>query len=43
MNSFCDQTEFLEKQRVTQLMDNNQGVEIWFLLNVALWWKEFIA
>ncbi|MCE5249350.1 asparagine synthase (glutamine-hydrolyzing) [bacterium] len=43
MNSFCDKTDFLDKKQISQFLDNGQGVDIWFLLNFALWWKEYIG
>jgi hypothetical protein len=24
-------------------IDRKQGPEVWYLLNFALWWKEFVA
>ena len=29
--------------QVTHFIENGQGVEIWFLLNFALWWKEYVG
>ena len=43
MYSFCDQTDFFDKKQVSYFIDNRQGVDVWFLLNFALWWKEFIG
>jgi asparagine synthase (glutamine-hydrolysing) len=43
MTAFCDRTDFLDCGQVMNLIDNNRGVEVWFLLNFALWWKKFIA
>jgi asparagine synthase (glutamine-hydrolysing) len=41
--SFCDQTDFLDRNAVMKLLQSGRGREAWFLLNFALWWKEFIA
>ncbi|MFC1608485.1 asparagine synthase (glutamine-hydrolyzing) [Candidatus Latescibacterota bacterium] len=43
MASFCDQTDFLDKKEVFRRIDHGHGVHTWFLLNFALWWKEFIS
>jgi asparagine synthase (glutamine-hydrolysing) len=40
---FCDQTDFLDRTKVTELMDQGQGRQAWYLLNFALWWKQYIA
>jgi len=41
--SFCDETDFLDRRAVTSLLDSSRGANSWYLLNLALWWKEFIA
>jgi asparagine synthase (glutamine-hydrolysing) len=41
--AFCDQTDFLDKNEVLNLMDQSRGAQVWYLLNFALWWKEYIA
>lgn len=40
--TFCDQTDFLDRNEVMRLVDQGNGPEVWYLLNFALWWKEFI-
>jgi len=42
LQSFCRQTDFLDPKGVTQLLESNQGAQVWYLLNFALWWKEYI-
>ena len=42
LSDFCDQTDFLDRSAVMKLMQSGQGRDVWFLLNFALWWKEFI-
>jgi asparagine synthase (glutamine-hydrolysing) len=39
---FCDKTDFLDRSAVTNLIQSGRGRDAWFLLNFALWWKEFI-
>ena len=38
---FCEQTDFLDKQAVMKLIDQNNGPKVWYLLNFALWWREY--
>jgi len=40
---FCEQTDFLDAHSVMALLDDkHQGSHAWYLLNFALWWKEYI-
>lgn len=40
---FCDKTDFLDRSEVMRLVNIGRGRHVWFLLNFALWWKQFIA
>ncbi len=40
---FCEQADFLDQAAVMKLIRAGRGRDAWFLLNFALWWKEFIA
>jgi asparagine synthase (glutamine-hydrolysing) len=42
LDKFCDQTDFLNKNEVMRLIDSGNGPQVWYLLNFALWWNEFI-
>jgi len=42
LNDFCDKTDFLSRTEVMRLIDQGNGPQVWYLLNFALWWKEFI-
>lgn len=42
LNDFCDKTDFLDRAEVMKLIDEGQGPQVWYLLNFALWWKEYI-
>lgn len=42
MEEFCDKTDFLDKNEVMKLVNERNGPKVWYLLNFALWWKEFI-
>jgi len=43
LETFCDRTDFLDRDEVMRYVDAKQGPEVWYLLNFALWWKEFVA
>jgi asparagine synthase (glutamine-hydrolysing) len=43
LSSFCDQTDILDRQSVMQVLDRRDGPRAWYLLNLALWWKHYIA
>ena len=42
LSEFCDKTDFLDQPAVMKLIRSGRGRHVWFLLNFALWWKEFI-
>ncbi|MHB1244452.1 MAG: asparagine synthase (glutamine-hydrolyzing), partial [Gaiellaceae bacterium] len=43
LEEFCAQTDFLDRDEVMRLVDEQRGPEVWYLLNFALWWKEYVA
>ncbi len=43
LSNFCDRTDFLDKAEVMRYLDEGHGPLVWYLLNFALWWKEYIA
>jgi asparagine synthase (glutamine-hydrolysing) len=43
LDEFTRQTDFLDRNEVMRLVDAKPGAEVWYLLNLALWWKEYIA
>ena len=44
LDEFCGQTDFFDRGRVMSFLDNKHcGPQAWYLLNFALWWKQFIA
>lgn len=42
IKTFCAQTDFLNEQAVDGLFEKHRGAQIWYLLNLALWWEEFM-
>jgi len=43
LNDFCDQTDLLDRDEVLKMVSSGKGSAAWYLLNLAMWWKEFIA
>ena len=43
LEDFCAETDFLDRDEVLRLVDERRGPEVWYLLNFALWWKEYVA
>ena len=43
LSRFCRETDFIDRRAVTRLAEQKQGPQLWYLLNLALWWKHFIA
>jgi len=43
LTSFCEETDFLNPDAVAQLLDRRDGPKAWYLLNLALWWRQYIC
>jgi asparagine synthase (glutamine-hydrolysing) len=43
MKDFCHRTDFLDSEEVEHVINQGRGREVWYLLNFALWWKEYIG
>ncbi len=43
VEAFCRQTDFLDRSEVTRLLEQGPGYKVWILLNLALWWKTYVA
>jgi asparagine synthase (glutamine-hydrolysing) len=43
LDEFTQKTDLLDRGAVLKLVDAKPGAEVWYLLNLALWWKEYIA
>lgn len=39
---FAHNTDFLDPAGVQKLLDSGRAPQIWYLFNLALWWKEYI-
>jgi asparagine synthase (glutamine-hydrolysing) len=43
LTRFCDDTDLLDRESALSLVSSGQGYRAWYLLNVAMWWRHFIA
>ena len=43
LDRFCADTDLIDRRAVDHLMRTGQGSKIWYLLNLAMWWREYIA
>jgi asparagine synthase (glutamine-hydrolysing) len=43
LDAFCEATDFLDGDEVRRVLDERRGPDAWYLLNFALWHKEFVA
>lgn len=43
LGRFCEATDLLDRDAVMRLVQNNEGAKTWYLLNLAMWWRHFIA
>jgi asparagine synthase (glutamine-hydrolysing) len=41
LESFCAETEYLDRGEVRRLIEARNGSHVWYLLNFALWWKHY--
>jgi asparagine synthase (glutamine-hydrolysing) len=42
LREFCAETDFLDLEGVENVLKNGSANQVWYLLNFALWWKEYI-
>jgi len=40
---FCDATGLVDRTAAMELIRTGQGSKTWYLLNLAMWWRHFIA
>jgi len=43
LHAFCRETDYLDHGAVDRLIEQKRGPQLWYLLNLALWWKQYIA
>jgi len=42
LDAFLAQTDFLDRKAVSTLLNGGHGSQAWYLLNFAMWWKEYM-
>ena len=42
INEFVNKTGFFKKQTIQKIIDRKGDTRLWFILNLAIWWKVFI-
>lgn len=42
LKDFCRHTDYLDWSEVQRFIMRGNGPQVWYLLNFALWWKEFV-
>ena len=42
LSGFLEETDFLDRGAVAGLLDAGYGPHAWYLLNFAMWWKEYV-
>ncbi len=43
LRRFCAETDLLDRREVDRVLEEADGAKRWYLLNLALWWRTFIA
>jgi asparagine synthase (glutamine-hydrolysing) len=43
LTEFCRKTDFLDPKAVAGYIQPNHATQAWFLLNLALWWNEYVS
>lgn len=43
LDEFCRRTDFLDPVEVRRTLDSGDSAGAWYLLNFALWWKEYLS
>ena len=43
LDRFCADTDLLDRRVIDDLVRTGQGSKVWYLLNLAMWWREYIA
>ncbi len=42
INEFVNKTDFFKRETIQKIIDRKGDTRLWFLLNLAIWWKIFI-
>ncbi len=42
INEFVNKTDFFKKENIQKIINRKGDTRLWFILNLAIWWKVFI-
>ena len=42
INDFVSKTDFFRKETIQKIINRKGDTRLWFILNLAIWWKIFI-
>lgn len=43
LEEFCAKTDLLNRDEVMRLAESGNPTQVWYLLNLAMWWKQYVA
>jgi asparagine synthase (glutamine-hydrolysing) len=43
IDEFCRATDLIDHAEVDRLFDRKKSVQLWILMNLAMWWRTYIA
>jgi asparagine synthase (glutamine-hydrolysing) len=43
LDTFCRESELIDPRAIDQMFTAKRHSQLWYLLNLAMWWKEYIA
>lgn len=43
LKEFCEKTDYFKYSEIEKLLERGEGPKVWYILNFALWWKEYIS
>ncbi len=43
LKTFCDETDLIHYPEIQRLIERRQSPLVWYLLNLALWWKHYLG
>jgi asparagine synthase (glutamine-hydrolysing) len=43
LNDFCRDADVLDRAGIGRLLAQGRGMQLWYLANLALWWRHFVA
>ncbi len=43
ISNFCRHTDVLDPRAVSHLQEQGKSQQLWYLMNLAMWWKQYVA